>query len=218
MKQIVTLLGDYYHDIELSTGAIDEALKPFIAEGKMQVTHLSVDEIDTAIAVRPDVIVLFKEDRLNPEGAEVKRWLDADLAAGLTRYVESGGSLLAWHSGLASYAEDGDYIQMLRGYFKYHPRDHQVVKYVPEPGSSIADEGFEVLDEQYFVYCDEAKTDVFLRSETATDGKSAAGWRHVYGQGRVCCLTPAHRREGLYHPAVIQLLRRCVQYCCKEIE
>ncbi|WP_241158355.1 ThuA domain-containing protein [Cohnella candidum] len=70
-----------------------------------------------------------------------------------------------------------------------------------------------MLDEHYFVEYDSARTETFLRSESV-DGSSVAGWRHTFGAGRVCCLTPAHRREGLLQPDFQRLLGEAVRWCC----
>ncbi|KRE46591.1 hypothetical protein ASG81_11075 [Paenibacillus sp. Soil522] len=70
---------------------------------------------------------------------------------------------------------------------------------------------FEFVDEHYFVHCDEENTEVFLRS-ASTDGESIAGWRHRFAAGRVSCLTPAHREEGLLHSDFSGWLKREIEW------
>ncbi|MFD0672527.1 ThuA domain-containing protein [Cohnella sp. GCM10027633] len=205
MKQVVAIVGDYYHREADSRASLLVALQSQVADGSVHVRFVDKERLAEALAERPDAVVLFAEDRLEPEKDGNARWMTPELAAGIVRYVEAGGGWLAWHSGLASYDPHGEYVKMLRGYFLSHPSEHQPVAYEGDGAS------FEILDEHYFVSCDEENTDVFLRS-SSVDGDSIAGWRHAFGDGRVLCLTPAHRPEGLLHPEVLKLLERSVQW------
>lgn len=206
MKQVVAIVGDYYHREADSRASLLVALQSSIADGSVHVRFIGRDRLVQTLAEQPDAFVLFAEDRLAPERDEGARWMSGEHAAAIVRYVESGGGWLAWHSGLASYDSEGEYVKMLRGHFLMHPSEHRPVSY---SGDGF---GFEILDEHYFVACDEANTDVFLRS-SSEDGDSIAGWRHTFGDGRVLCLTPAHRPEGLLYPDVLKLLERSVLWC-----
>lgn len=214
MKKIAAVLGDYYHKAEWAHEALEQALHPLVRTGEITWFPIRVDRLREELSRRPDAVVLFKEDRINPQDAEVKRWMTPDIETTITEYVENGGGWLAWHSGLASYREDGDYVRMLRGHFRHHPEQHQNVTY-----TVVSDEsGLErnatgtFLDEHYFVNCDETRTEVFLRSKSV-DGTSIAGWFHRYGRGRVCAYAPAHNREGLLHPFTTGLLRHLAAWC-----
>ncbi|WP_235548826.1 ThuA domain-containing protein [Paenibacillus sp. Soil522] len=123
--------------------------------------------------------------------------------------MENGGGWLAWHSGLASYPVDSSYTRMLRGYFLSHPEQHKPVSYIAAGNGQQGT--FEFVDEHYFVHCDEENTEVFLRS-ASTDGESIAGWRHRFAAGRVSCLTPAHREEGLLHSDFSGWLKREIEW------
>lgn len=141
----------------------------------------------------------------------VNEWMDEQLQRLIVDYVEAGGHLLAWHSGLA-YESDSIYRRMLRGWFVHHP-EQKIVSYLPTSGNQITklSAPFSFKDEHYFVHCEESETEVFLRSESE-DGSSIAGWTHDHGKGRVCCVTPAHTIEGLTNPNVIQLIADCITY------
>lgn len=220
MKTILAVVGDYYHRADWAEEALRKAAESI--EGAA-LRFADAERLEAELAARPDAVVLFKEDRLNPQDPEpeVRRWMTLPVQERIVRYVEQGGSWVAWHSGLASYDPAGPYVRMLRGYFRYHPQEHQIVRYIgvtgDKSGTGAASllapaEPFEILDEHYFVECDEANTNVFLRS-VSVDGESVAGWAHVYGEGKVCCLTPAHRREGMIHDAVTDTLRRILRWC-----
>lgn len=209
MKKIVAIVGDFYHQAEPSTESLNLALKSLIDSGEITLRYISVDQIQSALTEGPDAVILFAEDRISPQENENARWMSNEVSASIAKYVEAGGGWLAWHSGLASYDIEGDYVTMLRGYFLHHPQLHQLVTYTAEDQSS-----FDIMDEHYFVECKEEQTEVFLRSDSI-DGSSIAGWHHSFGAGRVCCFTPAHRLEGLLHPEVLKLLKQSVEWCGK---
>ncbi|MCL6443614.1 MAG: ThuA domain-containing protein [Alicyclobacillus sp.] len=213
-REALAIIGDYYHPRPLIETALRTAFAPLAAEGWTLVLG-EIGELADRLEQNPGMGILFKEDRQTPTEADVKPWMTNDAAAAIERYVASGGSWLAWHSGLAGYAVPGTYTSMLRGHFDMHPYENKVVQYTPEPHPiSHGVEPFEFLDEHYFVTCDEANTSVFLRS-ASPDGTSIAGWAHAFAAGRVCCLTPAHRSEGLTNQAFLDVLTQCLRWCAR---
>lgn len=208
-KRLIAFVGDYYHKKEWSMAALNEALKAY---PDIEVEYGSADRIMDYIKEQPDAIILFRENRLTPQTDETNVWMDVEVETAICEYVRAGGGWLAWHSGLASYENMEKYTDMLKGYFKYHPAEHQVVTYTQVEGATITHnkDAFQLLDEHYFVHCDEEQTDVFLKSQSV-DGESIAGWTHTYGEGKVVCFTPAHLQEGLLHPNVVGLLGQSVQ-------
>jgi type 1 glutamine amidotransferase len=216
MKQLIAVLGDYYHPFEAIKKSLSQVLELPSMKEKYQVEIVESEDLTAAIARKPDTVILFKEDRINPNGDEVRTWMTYEMEETIAHYVKEGGGWLAWHSGLASYRRDGVFTGMLRGYFDFHPEINQQVTYRTLNKKEQSQESvFEILDEHYFVYCDEANTDIILESESI-DGKAISGWRHRYGEGRVCCFTPAHRPEGLLHPGVISLLAENIRWCCND--
>lgn len=209
-KHILAYVGDYYHEAELARAALEGSLEALKTEGAIKLLFAAeTDEFIALLTQKPAAAVLFAENRIDPTGDSAKMWMDEKQAADIVRYVEDGGGWLAWHSGLASYPEDGAYVSLLRGQFLSHPAEHQVVRYEPAGHSSFAAVPFELLDEHYFTACKEAETEVYLRS-SSIDGSSIAGWRHTAGSGRVCCLTPAHRKEGLLNKEFLDVLKASV--------
>ncbi|SFL65900.1 Trehalose utilisation [Paenibacillus sp. 1_12] len=215
MKSIYAIVGDYYHAEEPIRQSLNLAMKPLIDSGSYTLEYISAEELMERLATKPAAVILFKEDRINPKDEIIQSWLTEDISAAIVRYVEEGGGFLNWHSGLASYPPDSAFVNMLRGYFISHPPKNQVVRYQGTLPLDNSKEGskeitFEIMDEHYFVSCDEANTSVFLRS-ASIDGSSIAGWQHPFGQGKVCCVTPAHNKEGLLHDSMIELLQSSVQ-------
>lgn len=215
MKRIVALLGDFYHKEELARESLLSAVADKLAAKELEIQFVSNGQsLMEALLDGPDAVILFAENRVDPHGAPDAGWMTAKLSEQIVSYVENGGGWLAWHSGLASYPVDSGYVRMLRGYFLSHPEQHQQVRYEPVQASaaaSLSESGFELLDEHYFVKCDEDDTEVFLRS-VSVDGRSVAGWRHPYGAGRISCLTPAHRAEGLLDSGFLQALLQEVEW------
>ncbi|MCR2802407.1 ThuA domain-containing protein [Paenibacillus soyae] len=208
-------VGDFYHKAEWAKAALEGALAVSIADGSVELRFAGdTEEFVAGLREKPAAAVLFAENRTDPERMHDKVWMTGKHAADIVRYVEGGGGWLAWHSGLASYPEEGEYAAMLKGYFLSHPSEHQLVRYTPAGSPGLAAEAFELMDEHYFVECREAETDVFLRSESV-DGSSIAGWRHASGAGRVCCLTPAHREDGLADGTFRSLLQASVCWTSK---
>lgn len=212
-KHILAIVGDFYHDRQLATDSLNRIVKPFVEQGLVQLRYGAVTELADRLKEQPDAVVLFTEDRIDPQGSPDKRWMTSEAEHQIQAYVAAGGVWIAWHSGLASYAEDGEYVNMLRGSFDYHPDVHREVIYTPVAGTALGGGGdrFGFLDEHYFVHCREEETEVFLRSESV-DGESVAGWAHPYGSGKVVCITPAHREEGLMNEAFASVMRQGVAW------
>ncbi|TDF98732.1 ThuA domain-containing protein [Paenibacillus piri] len=215
MKTIYAIVGDFYHAETVIQSSLSLALQPLTEGGSYRLAYISADDLVGRLDDKPAAVILFKEDRVNPGDETVRHWLTEDISTALTRYVEEGGGFVAWHSGLASYPSDSAFVRMLRGHFEYHPSKHQMVSYTGVlPADRSRETAFDILDEHYFVICDEPNTTVFLHSDSI-DGHSIAGWTHSFGQGKVCCVTPAHNKEGLLHEGMLELLRSAVLSCCR---
>lgn len=213
MVRVVAILGDYYHPSGRAKESLERALVSSISKEEIQIDYCSHEQIKEKLSLHPDAVILFKENRLNPIEVQEEKWMSEDLAAEITKYVSNGGGFLAWHSGLASFPPENTFTKMLRGHFLYHPEKHQLVHYRSTTENPILAQpiSFEVLDEHYFVHCEEDNTNIFLSSESI-DGKQAAGWFHTFGEGKVCCLTPCHNRDGLLKQEFVKLLGSCVNW------
>jgi type 1 glutamine amidotransferase len=215
MVKIAAIVGDYYHKGDWAKESLEAALT-YSSLKNTQVEYHSYEQIKDVLAEQPDAVILFKENRLNPTDEKIV-WMTEELGQEITNYVSNGGGWLAWHSGLASYPARGSYTAMLRGHFLYHPEKHQIVHYKSSNNSSFlpAAVSFEAMDEHYFVHCDEENTSIFLTSDSI-DGNAIAGWSHSYGNGKVCCLTPSHNKEGLLHPEFLTILGSCLNWINKD--
>jgi type 1 glutamine amidotransferase len=202
VKKAFSLVGDFYHNHDLMFETLNEVLSSI----NIELIDVDIKNFLTSIKERPYILVIGRENRINPEEKDIKVWMGSDIEEEIVRYVENGGRLFVWHSGLSSYPKDGNFVKLIKGYFIYHPEKNKIVRYFSSDGSY----DFKILDEHYFVYCDVKNTDVFLYSESE-DGNSFAGWRHSYGKGEVICLTPAHREEGLKDINLRRLMREVLR-------
>ncbi|MDQ0229010.1 ThuA domain-containing protein [Metabacillus malikii] len=214
MKRIIAVLGDYYHPKERIVDSLHHAVK-FISELEdIDLVEIQLEQLCSELGKKPDAVILFKENRINPTDEKVDTWMTEEIGTAITEYVNQGGGWLGWHSGLASYPPDSNYIKLLKGHFEYHPELHQQVKYTSVDGNdSFGAVAFDILDEHYFVNVNEAETNIFLTSQSE-DGHSVAGWSHSFGNGRVSCLTPAHNKEGLENGEFIKLLAKTIKWVC----
>ncbi|MBS4218355.1 ThuA domain-containing protein [Bacillus sp. FJAT-49711] len=208
-KRIIAIVGDFYHDEDLAKQSLSKAMDGL---NQISVEFTNVQDLVNSLKTKPDAVILFAENRLNPQDEEIQTWMNSTAENAISDYVKNGGTWIAWHSGLASYENFKEYTSLLKGYFEHHPQKHQMVTYFADRDTDLfkVEEKFTILDEHYFVFCDEANTNVFLRSESV-DGSSIAGWEHSHGLGKVICITPAHNAEGLLHPGMTSLLHNAIK-------
>ncbi|GGE28761.1 hypothetical protein GCM10011391_04170 [Pullulanibacillus camelliae] len=211
MKKVFTMLGDYYHPYEWVKAALDKATESI--EEDIEWIEIPTNELASRLRdTVPAAVILFKENRVNPQAEHVEHWMTAEIEEVIIDYVSKGGAWLAWHAGLASYPEAGSYVEMLKGYFEYHPVEHPMVSYQSVENQIVrTSHDFEIKDEHYFVHCNTEETNVFLQS-VSERGHSIAGWAHGFGKGRVSCLTPAHNKEGLTHSNFTNILQEVISW------
>lgn len=203
MKRMVTLLGDFYHPHDPLVNYFQGISKHFPQE--LQMIDLTIEQLTIALQEQPDLFLLSKENRLAPETNEAF-WLDESYDQLITDYVAGGGSLIAHHSGLSNYASHSAFSEMLRGRFVHHPKPTEVI-YREQNGMT-----YKLWDEHYFTEVATTKTEILMHSYSQY-GESIAAWRHLYGKGKVFCLTPAHFSEGLQHEGNQKLLFDGISWC-----
>lgn len=200
MEKVLAIVGDYYHPEEKIKKTLD-----FVLEDIYKINYASINTFSTLIRENPYLVIIGRENKLNPQDENSLTWMDEKIENLLVDYVSNGGKLLVLHSGLASYDVEGKYVKELtKGYFKYHS-ERKMVKYYGRYPNEEKEISFEIFDEHYFVEVDRENTNIFLYS-ASLDGESIAGWYHNYGKGKILCLTPAHN-EALYDEKLRYLLR-----------
>lgn len=191
----VVFAGDRYHDGEVFREVLLEVLKSQIGSFHL----LEVDrDIEEALRLNPDLLVIARWN-LNEDDT---CWLNEESCRSLELWVKDGGKLFVWHSGLSRYP--ARYVELVGGRFIFHP-ERTVVKYFMNSGFS-----FEIFDEHYFVELRKG-VEVFLWSESSY-GRSTAGWRKTFGNGKILALTPAHDGEGLKSEGFRKVLERTLAW------
>ncbi|MBM7572955.1 ThuA domain-containing protein [Aquibacillus albus] len=211
MVRIVALLGDYWHSEKEAKVGLEAAIDRLPNKEEVDLQYITYEEVGQALRGNPDVFINAKMDQINPRDEKVYTWLTDELDKQLVNYVKEGGSVLAWHGGMAAFDENSHYIKMLRGSFDYHPPGLQEVTYMLNENEKTGPNTFTMSDEQYFVHLDKENTEVDLWS-TGVDGDSIAGWKHSFENGKVCCFTPAHTEEGMLNENVSKLLAEKISW------
>lgn len=210
-KTIVSLLGDGGHDHDLLLSKLKSVTD--ILAGQI-LSDVPPEELVPALAKKPDVLVLSKMNpHKNADGSQ-SDWMDPSREEKIIAYVAGGGSLLVWHSGLATFPAEGKFIAMLGGRFFHRPPEQLRVTYTPVAGTPMSPRfaAFEATDEHYQTVCDPSKTTVFLNSSSA-EGQSPAGWYRTFGQGKICCLAAPHPSATNVVPQLEEILRLCLIWC-----
>ncbi|UJF16338.1 ThuA domain-containing protein [Jeotgalibaca sp. MA1X17-3] len=205
--KILTLLGDYYHSHDQLLAFIQSTTKKI--DGA-EVNDTSIENLKEHLEEQPDVLIISKENRREPEEEDQQKWLTDELDQSIATYVEKGGNLFVLHSGLSSYPENSRYQNLIKGKFLHHPEHHTMISfdgYAPDFGTL----SFRYSDEHYFVEVKEKETEIFLKS-SSSEGESIAGWRHQAGEGRIICLTPTHSEEGYVNGDLQKLFLQALEW------
>jgi uncharacterized protein len=140
-------------------------------------------------------------------------WLAGPAESALRVFVQTGGGLLAVHSGTASYKDAPGVRALLGGVFDRHPPPC-LVMVEPRVGHALAagvSAPFTVHDEHYQMIMDDPAADVFLYTRSA-HGVQPAGWTRPEGSGRVAVLTPGHFPEVWLHAGMQCLLTNALRW------
>jgi type 1 glutamine amidotransferase len=201
----VGLVGDGYHQAGLLEEFFTRAA-PW-ARWSWRRPETLLDGLSSA-----DAVVISTENRLNPPAAE-PLWMSEAVENGLERFVDEGGGLLVFHSGMASYPQNGPYSKLAGGSFQFYPVEHPKFRFFSTQAHPITEgiEPFELTDEQYFVRRELSTTELG-RVESPMFGGSSALWCQVRGKGRVVGLTPGHTPESLNHPMLLRLAGQSLEW------
>lgn len=212
IKNALVLLGDYYHP------------ENYLKEGLGRVFKKEKENIETIYINDPfnmnwdkiinyDLIINSKAGWVSHEERQTS-WLSKEKQNKLYTFVKNGGGYIVLHSGLTSYPTEGKYQKLVKGYFDYHPDDHQLIKVKVKETHPVVKgiNDFEIEDEQYFLKVNTSETNVLLEG-VSKKGKAIVGWAHKLNKGKTCCLTPGHKSEVLKHPEMKKLLSNAIQWC-----
>ena len=186
MSDTVFLAGDQYHKAEEAHAGVGPVL-----EASGLDVHFTTDfaSIDESLLVGKKLLIFHRDGMEWPNGHEGKpeAWMKPHQEEAIENFVLGGGSFLALHNSGWAYPWQGGYRRTLGGYFQFHPPLQPFKVHVVNSDHPIMDgiTDYEIEDEQHFIWFDNDRVTLLLRSQ-GTDGReSAAGWAYEYGQGRV---------------------------------
>lgn len=208
-KRVMALTGDYWHNPEMINQSLKQAIS--LIEEPIELSFITVNQFDEMLKNPPDLFILYKENRIDPLSEEPKVWMTKEREQRLVSFVSNGGSLLAWHTGMAEYSQHTSFVNMLKGEFDFHPKINSV-SYFNKGDRQKTELAFTALDEHYFLKNMKKGTDIYLTS-TSDEGDSLAGWRHAYDNGFVNCFTPGHTEDVLFNPSFLNLLSDQIKWC-----
>ncbi len=155
------------------------------------------------------LIIFAKSDNISE--IDVEPWVTAEVQQAFVHFVETGGGLVAIHSGTC-YLENPVLRSLMGGAFTTHPEQCPVAV-IPKEEHPIAAgcSPFTITDEHYFMEFDPQGAELFLitRSEHC---EMPGGWTRIQGNGRVCVLTPGHNVEVWRHPTYQKLLINALRW------
>lgn len=215
-KSIVTILGDGGHDHDVLLTGLNEMISKKLSE--YEITDIKTDELAAAVDNNPDMIIISKMNTCtNPDGTQ-GNWLAGELEDKVISYVENGGSLVLWHSGLYGHPVDGKFTQMIGGRFRHRPAGFLNVKYTTVPNTPVTGDvakEIDLLDEHFLMECNIETANVFLNSLSSED-ETPAGWYREYKQGKICCLATPHATKEALSSELNGIITNCLVWCSEK--
>jgi type 1 glutamine amidotransferase len=125
----------------------------------------------------------------------------------LDRYVRTGGGILAIHCASASFKDQPRYFEILGGRFRGHgPVENFRVDPTKRDDIFAGIPGFYVRDECFRHDYDPS---IQIHFSTTIDGEvEPVVWTRMHGEGRVCYCSLGHTVHAMYHPQVLEILKR----------
>jgi hypothetical protein len=214
-KRVLAILGDAYHAVAPLDSALVGRLRKAGYEA-VTIMDYSVpwddfDKYDLIILSREgrEYIKFYKERDVSPANKERADWLTSAQEQKFEDYVRGGGRLFLYHDGIGNYPRRGAIARVARAAFIRHPAivtiEVSPTGKMPELTRGVVP--FSVADEEYELEMDESQTSVFVESRSPEHGRTAQGWAHSYGKGKVAVFIPGHSAAVIAHPMV----QRCAQ-------
>ncbi len=211
-KRVLAILGDGWHRV----APLDRHLVGKLRDVGWEAVVIMDYDVPWDDFESYDLIILSREghefveyyrNRDTDPDHERGYWLTRAESQKFVEYVEAGGSMFLYHDGFGNYPCDYGPAVVARACFIRHPAIVEInvtpTDEMPELTEGVTP--FVVSDEEYEVDMDESTTNVFLESHSPEHGRSAQGWAHTFGDGKVAVLIPGHRMATIEHPMINRL-------------
>jgi len=206
---IKAIYGDFYH----AAAPYSQALKKAVQGKSVMLTEeFYPSEFNSAMLEACDLFILCKEGVV-PGSSELSvRWMDSEGELAIENFVQEGGTLFLWHSGLASYDAEGPIHAMYGGHFHGHPAQHafELVSEGVEDSPCPEAVSLTMTDELYTMAVELDDSEIWLKGHSPKNGIQPVGWTKRHGKGKVICYTLAHERPNLMCNLTQSILKNIV--------
>ncbi len=208
------------HDIETLGPLLESRLEQ---SGEFDVTLLAPPGGDTANAQHLAVLETVSTTDYDVVLTYIYlKTVEPGVIAGLERYVEGGGGLVALHASSASFVDSSAWMRLLGGRFVSHSRGtHDLLVELEDADHPITAgiDNFSTHDEEYCHDLDPQVPRKVLarfgtRPETSDcpDGPDDLLWVRVHGDGRIAYLALGHDTGSWDNPAWQELVIRSTRW------
>ena len=201
--RVLLICGDYWHPGQIAADGVAPLAKQ---DFQLDIITNANDFSHDMLRQYP-VVILAKCDEVSQE--DKRTWKTEAVQRAFVDYVESGGGLLAVHSGIVGSKNTETLDKLIGCRFIYHPNNCPVTVQPVKPHPVTEGVGmFCETDEHYRIEIIAPDADVLLASCSPGQGEEskyqedpyfntpaavcAAGYVRTQGKGRVCVLTPGH--------------------------
>ena len=222
-KRVLAILGDAYHcvaplDRALLTGLRKDGWESVVIMD-YAVPWNDFASYDLIIHSREgrEYIQYFRERDVNPSNKGTAFWLTSAQEQKFEDYVKAGGRLFLYHDGFGNMPKGGAVSRVAKAYFIKHPPIVEIrvspTGKMPEMTDGVTP--FTVPDEEYQTEMDESQSTVFAESHSPEHGRTAQGWAHSYGKGKVAVFIPGHNQAVSSHPMVQRTIQNVIAWLIK---
>lgn len=205
--KIGVICDDYWHP-----GSVVEAGLAPLKETGLEFSIMK-DATNFAIEKMQEypVIIFSKSNHVSATNRE--KWMTSEIQQAFVEYIETGGSLLVIHSGIAGYGEEKVFTNLIGSTFLQHPEQCPVtIQPLKKHPITAEVENFIEKDEHYFVDIISEDVDVFMIT-TSKHGAQVGGYTRHQGKGKIAVLTPGHNQEVWLHPNYQKMLKNAIEWC-----
>lgn len=215
MKTVFVLVGDYWHSAE--------SIKPMVDllfdNNEWNVIYTERPEDVYTLEEKPELVISFK-DPIENDQIPTDVWCDDKWNKTLFDLVENQGvGLILAHAAVTDLDINHVMItKMIQSMFVTHPQQcpMELLKISEHPVmEGVSDFAFPDFDEQYQMQMLENSSAQILANTKTEHGLQPAIWVSELGDGKICCITPAHTTNNLTCPEFVKIMQNAVDWCSK---
>lgn len=219
-KRALAILGDAHHSVfPLYLSIVKEMEKQgyetdIIMDFNVPFDKFSKYDLIVLSRYAYNDVVLSRDYGFDFSKASENLWLSSSQEQAFEDFVMAGGRLMFHHDGIGYYPKGGPIHRLSKAHYLRHPPINEitVTSIGDHPELTAGIEPFVIIEEEFVVEMDESQTTIFLESHSEENGRTAMGWTHEYGKGRVVVLIPGHNRAVLFHPMFKQCLNNALSW------